>query len=154
MAEDLRRYLPHEPIRARPIGLAYVGAKFLRHPPMQTFRIKTLNRVHPSTAHLSESWQWTDECYFFTNVNPGIHVLLAADTATLKDAKLATAPGQKVNGVFPLAWCHAFDGGRVFYTSLGHKTEHYSDPAFRQHLLGGIRWVLAETNLTPNPQLP
>ncbi|MGH9735770.1 MAG: serine/threonine-protein kinase [Candidatus Acidiferrales bacterium] len=30
MADDLRRYLAHEPIRARPDTLAYVGAKFLR----------------------------------------------------------------------------------------------------------------------------
>lgn len=130
------------------------GAKFFRHSPLQKFTIRVLDGSHPATAHFGSTWEHTDECYFFTNINPGIHVLLAADTTTLKGAKLATAPGQKVNGVFPLAWCHAFDGGRVFYTSLGHKIEHYSDPAFRQHLLGGIRWVLARTNITPHLQLP
>jgi type 1 glutamine amidotransferase len=35
-----------------------------------------------------------------------------------------------------------FDGGRQFYTALGHKKEHYSDPMFRKHLLGGIRWAM------------
>jgi type 1 glutamine amidotransferase len=59
-----------------------------------------------------------------------------------------------VNGVFPLAWCSEVGGARVFYTALGHKIEHYSDPAFRQHLLGGIRWVLARTNLASNLKLP
>jgi type 1 glutamine amidotransferase len=122
------------------------GAKFLRHSPMQKFAINVVDRKHPATAHLGSTWERADECYFFTNVNPGIHVLLAADTTTLKDAKLATAPGQKVNGVFALAWCHEFDGGRQFYTSLGHKIEHYSDPIFRQHILGGIRWVSCATN--------
>ena len=41
-------------------------------------------------------------------------------------------------------WYHECDGGRVFYTSLGHKIEYYSDPVFRQHILGGIRWVMGE----------
>ena len=125
------------------------GAKFFRHSPLQKFTIKGLDSKHPATAHLGGTWLWTDECYFFTNVHPGIHVLLAADTKMLKDPKLETAPGQKVNGVFPLAWCQEFDGGRQFYTSLGHKIEHYADPVFRQHILGGIRWVLGETNTTP-----
>jgi len=121
------------------------GAKFFRHSPLQKFTINVIDSRHPATAHLSGTWPWTDECYFFTNVNQRIHVLLAADTRSLKDSKLITAPGQDVNGIFPLAWCQEFNGGRQFYTSLGHKIEHYSDPVFRQHLLGGIQWVLGET---------
>jgi type 1 glutamine amidotransferase len=128
------------------------GAKFLRHSPLQKFTINVVERNHPATAHLANIWAWEDECYFFTNVNPNIHVLLAVNTNTLKDPKLAIAPGQKSNGVFPLAWCHEFDGGRVFYTSLGHKIEYYSDPNFRKHLLGGIRWVLGEKT-TPQASL-
>jgi type 1 glutamine amidotransferase len=130
------------------------GAKFFRHSPLQKFTVNVLDRGHPATKHLGSTWIWTDECYFFTNVNPDIHVLLAADTKSLTDPKLETQPGQRANGVFPLAWCHEFDGGRQFYTSLGHKIEHYSDPVFRQHILGGIRWVLGHTNTTANPLLP
>lgn len=126
------------------------GAKFLRHPPLQKFTLNVLDPKHPATAHLASTWMWEDECYFFTNLNPRIQVLLAADTATLKDAKLETEPGQKWNGVFPLAWYHEFDGGRVFYTSLGHKIEYYSDPIFRRHILGGIYWVMGEKKLPPS----
>lgn len=118
------------------------GAKFFRHSPLQKFRIDVVDRTHPGTAHLGSTWAWEDECYFFTNVNPRIEVLLAADTRSLKDPKLITAPGQAVRGVFPLAWRHEFEGARVFYTSLGHKISYYADPVFRQHLLGGIRWVM------------
>jgi type 1 glutamine amidotransferase len=123
------------------------GAKFLRHSPLQKFTINVVERNHPSTAHLTNIWAWEDECYFFTNANLSIKVLLAAETSSLKDPKLETAPGQKSNGVFPLAWYHEFDGGRVFYTSLGHKSGYYSDPIFRKHLLGGIHWVLGKTNV-------
>ena len=129
------------------------GAKFLRHSPLQKFTIHVLDPNHPSTEHLKNTWAWTDECYFFTNMNPGIKALLAVDTRTLKDPKLATEPGQRSNEVFPLAWCHEFDGSRIFYTSLGHKIEYYSDPAFRKHLLGGIRWVM-ELQTKPQPPPP
>ena len=130
------------------------GAKFFRHAPLQKFTAKVLDSNHPATAHLGSTWERTDECYFFTNINPNIRVLLAADTTTLSDAKLESAPGQKLNGVFPLAWHHEFDGGRQFYTSLGHKIEHYSDPVFRQHLLAAIQWVIGETKSHPRAASP
>ena len=47
----------------------------------------------------------------------------------------------------PLCWCHQFDGGREWYTALGHQKEHYADPVFAQHLLGGILWAMGETNV-------
>jgi len=105
-------------------------------------------------AHLASAWKWEDECYFFTNLNPRIRIMLAADTTTLKDAKHAIAPGGQLNGTFPLAWFHEFDGARVFHTSLGHKSAYYSDPDFRRHLLGGLRWVVGHTNTTTNPNPP
>lgn len=130
------------------------GAKFLRHAPLQRFTVTVVERGHPATAHLGSTWTWTDECYFFTRLNPDVRVLLAADVRSLKDPKLATAPGEQVRKLFPLAWCQEFEGGRQFYTSLGHRIDHYSDPVFRQHLLGGLRWVLGETNLAPTRVQP
>jgi type 1 glutamine amidotransferase len=41
-----------------------------------------------------------------------------------------------------MAWYHEFEGGRVFYTALGHTTESYSEPEFLHHVLGGIHWVI------------
>ena len=38
----------------------------------------------------------------------------------------------------PIAWCHKFEGGRIWYTALGHTQENYSEPLFLQHILGGI----------------
>lgn len=126
------------------------GAKFLRHPPLQLFTIDVRDRTHPATAHLGATWAWTDECYFFSNLNPAVTVLLSANVATLKDPRRESAPGATINGLFPLAWCHEIGGARVFYTALGHKIEYYSDPVFRRHLLGGIQWVL-RTAPAPRP---
>jgi type 1 glutamine amidotransferase len=123
-----------------------LGGKFRRHPPLQKFSIEVLDPKHPATAHLGATWQWEDEFYYLDNLNPRMHVLLAGDLASLKDPDKATYPGAVFGNRFPLAWCQEFDGGRQFYTALGHKIEYYSDPKFQRHVLGGIQWVLGKSS--------
>ncbi len=104
---------------------ALIGGKFRRHPPMQSFDIRVIDRRHPSTAHLGDPWKWTDECYYMDHYNPDIRILLAADLTTVKDPERDTYPGVTFGDYSPLAWCHEFEGGRQFYTAMGHKIEHY-----------------------------
>ena len=131
-----------------PYFWAVLGGKFRRHPPLQPFTIQVLDQKHPSSAHLGATWQWADEFYYTENLNPRLHVILAGETGALKDPKATeTDPGKAFgDGLFPLAWCQEYDGGREFYTALGHKIEYYSDPKFQRHVLGGILWVLREKN--------
>jgi hypothetical protein len=44
----------------------------------------------------------------------------------------------------PMAWYHDYDGGRAFYTELGHTAESYSDPIYLKHLLGGIQYAIGD----------
>jgi uncharacterized protein len=119
-----------------------VGGKFVRHPRLQYFDIKIIDPEHSSTKHLDAIWRWEDECYLLDNLNPDINVVLAVDLRTVKDDKLDEYPGSVFGNYFPLAWHHEFDGGRQFYTALGHKIEYYEDPTFAKHLEGGLMWVL------------
>lgn len=128
--------------RQWPYYWALLGGKFVRHPPLQQFTLHVIDSRHPATAHLGKTWEWTDECYYLDNLNPDIRVLLAVDLTTVKDPQRDKYPGKVFGDRFPLAWCHEFDGGRQFYTALGHKKEHYSDPTLRQHILGGILWAM------------
>ena len=41
-----------------------------------------------------------------------------------------------------MAWYHNFEGGRSFYTELGHTDESYTDPTYLKHLLGGIQYAI------------
>jgi type 1 glutamine amidotransferase len=41
----------------------------------------------------------------------------------------------------PISWYHNYDGGRSFYTALGHLPAIYSDQAFLNHLYAGILWA-------------
>lgn len=124
-----------------------LGGKFHRHAPLQDFEVKVIDKSHPSTAFLPDIWEIKgDECYYHKELNPDIHVLLAADMTTVEDKGKSEYPGNTFGDTFPLAWYHEFDGGREWYTSLGHRSEHYSDPEFMKHILGGISWVIGGGN--------
>lgn len=121
-----------------------VGGKFVRHPKLQAFDIKVIDGDHVSTRHLPDKWKWEDECYYSNQLNPAIKILLTVDLTTIDDPQKDEFPGDIFGDQFPLAWCHTFEGCRVFYTALGHKIEYYKDENFRKHLEGGIKWVLGE----------
>jgi len=123
---------------------ANLGGKFVRHPQYQSFEMKVVDKTHPSTSHLGDIWKWEDECYFMDELNPGMHVLLAVDLRTIDDEGKKNYPGRIFGDYFPLAWCQEFDGGRQWYTAIGHSDEHYEDDNFVKHLTGGIRWAMAK----------
>ncbi|WP_030383087.1 MULTISPECIES: ThuA domain-containing protein [unclassified Streptomyces] len=111
-----------------------LGARFTRHPAYQPGRVVVEDRAHPATAHLPATWQFTDEWYDFdTNPRATAHILLRADESSYD--------GGSMGADHPLAWYREQGAGRVFYTALGHASPAYADPAFRAHLLGGLRWA-------------
>ena len=119
-----------------------VGGKFVRHAPFQEFAMKVIDDTHSSTSFFVGDWVRADECYYVNEINPDIHVLLAADLTTVEDKGKEEYPGNTFGSTFPVAWCHEFDGGRQWFTALGHSKEDYSDPLFQQHLSGGILWAI------------
>jgi len=122
-----------------------VGGTFDFHPPLQPFTIRVIDKNHPSTSFFErDTWPWEDEFYILKERNDKVRVLLAGDVKSLKKPgdnaeRLAGQPDP-----CPLVWCHEFEGGRAWYTALGHKKEHYEDPVYLKHLLGGILWVIGE----------
>ena len=111
-----------------------VGAHFDEHPKPQEADVLVLDGVHPSTAHLPKRWTHFDEWYNYRwNPRSQVHVLATLDEDSYQ--------GGKMGHDHPIAWAHEYDGGRAWYTGLGHTIEVYSDPLFQQHLLGGIEWA-------------
>jgi type 1 glutamine amidotransferase len=132
-------------MRQWPWFWSVLGGKFSRHAKLQKFAVHVKDPKNISTAHLPASFEWTDEFYYVDHMPEGLHVLLAGDLTKLDDPGKEQYPGKKFGDEFPLAWCHEYDGGREWYTALGHQKEHYSDPVFTRHLLGGILWAMGET---------
>ncbi|MBZ5556327.1 MAG: ThuA domain-containing protein [Acidobacteriia bacterium] len=74
-----------------------------------------------------------------------VHVLLSLDTEKMDLTGLG--PEIVKGGDYPQAWTRSFGTGRVFYTTLGHRDDIWSnDPVFRAHVNGGIRWALGLEN--------
>ncbi|HMD46981.1 MAG TPA: ThuA domain-containing protein [Acidimicrobiales bacterium] len=114
-----------------------LGARFDGHPWTQSFRVEVVDRRHPATESLPADWSWHDEVYLFKDLRPDARVLLA-----LGDGQVdLSAPGGRTPACgFPLAWCLE-DGGRTFYTALGHFPGAWESPVFLGHLVGGLRWL-------------
>jgi type 1 glutamine amidotransferase len=111
-----------------------VGTYFHKHPAIQSATLRVVDASHGSTRPLPIDWTRTDEWYNFRrDLDPGITVLIRIDERTYR--------GGSMGADHPISWYHTYDGGRAWYTAIGHTIESYSEPLFLQHLLGGINWA-------------
>lgn len=121
-----------------------IGRVFTDHPEEQTAVLSVVDHSHPATMHLPDHWIWTDEWYSYGEaLTPNLKVLLTVNensydpNRTWGDDTRFTAMGE----LHPIAWYQEFDGGRSFYTTLGHIPQSYTDPWFLAHIYGGIYWA-------------
>ncbi|MEO0338395.1 MAG: ThuA domain-containing protein [Bacteroidota bacterium] len=121
-------------LKTWPWYMDMVGAEFDQHPEKQTATLKVASKDHPSTQHLDDTWERFDEWYNFKWISDQITPLLYLDESSYE--------GGKHGDQHPISWYHAYDGGRAFYTGLGHTKESYQEEAFLQHLLGGIQYAM------------
>lgn len=110
-----------------------VGAYFLSHPKQQKAKLTITDHKHASTKHLPTTWERFDEWYNYKSRNNDVKVLMTIDESSYQ--------GGKEGAYHPMAWYHSFDGGRAFYTALGHTDESYKEEDFLKHLLGGIKYA-------------
>ncbi|MFD7123064.1 MULTISPECIES: ThuA domain-containing protein [Streptomyces] len=121
-----------------------VGAYFDSHPQIQPATVRVEDHDHPATAHLDDEWQRTDEWYNYgTNPRDKAKVLATLDETTYT--------GGNMKGDHPISWCQTYQGGRSFYTGLGHTKESYAEPAFRDHVLGGLRYATGQVKADCKP---
>lgn len=113
-----------------------VGAYFLNHPKQQEAVLRVVDRNNIATKHLPAEWKRFDEWYNFKNIQEGLHVLITIDEKSYQ--------GGKNGDNHPMAWYHDFEGGRAFYTEMGHTDESFSDPLYLEHVLGGLQYVMAK----------
>ncbi len=111
-----------------------VGAYYRNHPEVMNGKILTIN--HKITNHLDSEWEIEDEWYNFDYVNYDINILLNLD----EDSYI----GGEHPDYHPITWYHDYDGGRSFYTGLGHTKEVYEDERFIKLLEKGILYASYE----------
>lgn len=130
-----------------------VGAYFRDHPGVPgvnaQFQVATMNvedRRSAATRHLGRTWTREEEWYNFrTNPRDSVHVLLSVDESTYDPRGYSQPGGSPPMGDHPIAWCQPYDGGRSFYTALGHRGVYWNEPKLLEHVLGGIRMAAGDT---------
>ncbi len=114
-----------------------VGAYFASHPNNPNVRkaeFITVDHKHPSTDSIPDRFERSDEFYNFKDIQPDLKVLVKIDEKTYE--------GGTNGDNHPMSWYHEYDGGRAFYTAMGHTNESYSEPLVLKHLWGGLKYVL------------
>jgi type 1 glutamine amidotransferase len=110
------------------------GAYFKSHPKQQEAVFNIVQDNNIATAHLPKVWKRFDELYNFKWIGTDLNILITIDESSY------TGGGNGDD--HPMAWYHEFDGGRGFYTALGHDNKSWEDPLYLQHVLGGIQYVM------------
>jgi type 1 glutamine amidotransferase len=77
---------------------------------------------------------------------PGVRVLLRLDESTFEPVRdyFKAHDGKPMGPDHPMTWTREFDGGRFFYTELGHDVRSLDTPFGRQLVLGALRWTAGE----------
>ena len=121
-----------------------VGAWFKDHTEVILATVRREDKTHISTIDFPDSWRRADEWYRFrTNPRESVRVLV-----TVNDQDLGKVT---MNGDHPISWMHEFEGGRAWYTGMGHTKESFLEPEFKKHVLGGIVWAMGRrANLDGN----
>ena len=117
-----------------------IGAYFAGHPAPQMATMTVVDKNHPSTRMLPTEWKRKDEWYHYKLLNKDVKVLINLEEASL--TYNANFNRFKMGANHPIAWYHEFDGGKVFYTGLGHTKESYSEDLMVKHILGGINYAM------------
>jgi type 1 glutamine amidotransferase len=102
--------------------------------------------VQRGTVHIGGTvWTHTDEWYNFrTNPRSHVQVLATVDESSYR--------GGTMGADHPIAWCHEYQGGRAFYTALGHPAAAYAEPVFLAQLLAAVRYAAGRSpTCAPRP---
>ena len=120
-----------------------VGNYFKIHPQQQTAYLKVEDSNFPGMERFPKKLLWTDEWYEFKtpSLANDLKVLISIDEKSYNPATKWGENEGKGMGFHPISWYHNYDGGRAFYTGLGHIPLVYSDQTFLDHLYGGIYWA-------------
>jgi hypothetical protein len=92
-----------------------------------------------------DSFELHEEWYALKNFPNDLHVILVQETEGMQGAMYQRPP-------YPATWARRHHQGRVFFTSMGHREDVWTNPIFQRMLMGGLAWSMAflEADVTPN----
>jgi uncharacterized protein (TIGR03437 family) len=126
-----------------------IGGYFDGHPWVQEASVDVEDPQSPLVAHAAPSFRFTEEFYQFRSFSrDNVRVLLTLDTHTVD----LSAPGNRTDGDFALAWVRSYGKGRVFYSAFGHFPESFTQEPVRTMLLQALLWLTGQIDLDASPR--
>jgi type 1 glutamine amidotransferase len=130
-----------------------IGSGYSGHGTPQDGTMLVTSPGFPGAGGLGKSFSLFEEWFTFQRLGEDLHVILAQDTAAMKQVDPRPKKQELYDRPpFPATWARQHEKGRVFYTSLGHFSHVWTSKIFQQILLGALAWTMgnAEADVTPN----
>jgi uncharacterized protein len=124
----------------------FLGGEFIKHGAQQKAKNTVIDPQFPGFAGLPETFSFQEEWYSLKDFGPDIHVLTVIDAPSMKGIEYQRPP-------YPNSWARKEGKGRVWFTSMGHREDVWTNPLFQQVLIGGLQWALGEVQAEVPPNL-
>ena len=111
-----------------------VGGEFKSHGKQQKSKILIPQGTKFPIEGMKE-FEMLEEWYELYNFNPDMHVIQVQDTKSMEEQSYTKLPN------YPMTWARKEGRGRVFYTSMGHREDVWTNPLFQAVTLGGLAWA-------------
>ncbi len=112
-----------------------IGTRLVDHPQVQNAKLILEDQCEYCKKHLPEEWIVEDEWHRFAySPRPNVYVLLSLDENSYEGV-------QKMGGDHPFTWYQYYNGGRSFFTSLGHTIAIYENENYQKLVEAGILWA-------------
>jgi uncharacterized protein len=129
-----------------------LGGEFIIHGSQQAVHQIVIDKNFPGISNVPDDFGPTEEWYSLKNFAPNLHVLLVQDTSNMKKDQGGDKAGYDRPN-YPSTWAHMYGSGRVFYTSMGHRDDIWTNPVFQHVLVGGIKWAVGDVDADVTPNL-
>lgn len=147
-----------------------LGGEFIIHGSQQRAHQICVDKSFPGMSAVPDDFGPLEEWYSLKDFAPNLHVLLVQDTSTMDKSGGNKRAYDRPD--YPSTWAHYYGcasiapsghgawllthkpqrPGRVFYTSMGHRDDIWTNPVFQQVLVGAMDWVTGrvDADVTPN----
>jgi type 1 glutamine amidotransferase len=125
--------------------IAMIGGEFITHGAQHVARLIVADEGFPGARPFGDSFEINDEWYALKNFPDDLHVIMAYDTGSMQGPMY-----QRPN--FPQTWARRHGKGSVFYTSMGHREDVWTNPKYQGLLIGALDFVTgrADADIEPN----
>lgn len=123
----------------------FLGSEFIIHGAQQVAKNTVIDPKFPGFENVGKDFAFQEEWYSLKDFSDDLHVLTVMDSPAMTGSMYGRP-------AYPNTWARKYGEGRVWYTSMGHREDVWTNPIFQNILIGGIKFALgdAKGDTTPN----